>query len=471
VSAAPGVQVSSVVARRRRQTGVIPATMFVPAITLRGPHGAAVEVSSLAEFESVFGGPVASSIAHAELKAAFAEGAPRAYVARIVGPSPVFSSLNLSNGSGTALTVTARQYGSYFNDATVAVAASGGNFVLTIVEPDGSTIVSPSLADLAEAVAWGADLENYVITSSGSTDPVTAAAANLTSGDDDAANITETQRDTARALFAKNLGCGHIHEPGLTTTAGALKLMAHAAANNRLAFVDVNEGVTVANSVTHADSLRDQPGALRSKLNRSWARVRGAVTGTTDLVSFSALELGMLGRNDAAGVPVGQPAAGGFGKPNGALSLETEYSDAERATLNTGHVNVAVAADDEILGYGNRSLSTTQGEKLFSQARTRMVIQAQAEHAGRAYVHRLVDGEGRVLGEFLKDLIAICEQHRKDGNLYGAAADAYRVQVFEVNTDENLLEGVLNAAIDILPSGAAEFVRINITSYADSIGA
>ena len=469
---APGVHMTTSVSRRRPQTGVVPGTVFMPAITEKGPHAAAVEVSSIAEFESVFGGAVAESSAHAELKAKFAEGAPRAFIARIVGAAPVLADIDLSNGTTTALTVTASEYGAYWNDTTVQVAASGGNFTLTIVEPDGTILSSGTLADLDAAVTWGATLDHFTIAKTGTTDPVTAAAAALTGGDDDANGVLEAQRITARALFGRSLGCGTLHEPGSTGTTAHTALMAHADANNRLALLDVASGTSVANIVTHAETLQDLTGARRSKLNASWARVRGATAGTTDLVSFSSLEAGMLGRNDAAGTPVGQPAAGGFGQPVGALSLEVEFTDDDRGTLNDAHANVAISEDGTIAGYGNRSLSTVDGEKQFSIARTLMVIEAEAQLEGRKYVHRMVDGEGHVLAKYLKDLIGVCQRHHKDGSLYGATeADAFRVQVFEVNTDESLLDGILESAIDVRPAGSAEFVRINITSHADTIGA
>lgn len=468
MSPAPGVQITTSVARRRTQTGVIPDTLFVPAITQKGPHASAVEVSSIAEFEAVYGAPVSSGIAHAAIRTAFAErGTPRVFVGRIVGPGAVKASKAFSTA---ALTVTAKEYGAYWNAATVQI-ATGGTSVITIVEPDGTIITSPALADLAAVAAWGADLDHFDFATSGAVLPATAAATPLAGGTDDAASITETQRDTARALFGKSLGCGIIQEPGSTTTAAGLKLMAHAAANNRLAMIDIAEGNSTGQAETFESALRNQTGASRSKLNRSWARVRSTTPGAADLVPFSILEAGMLGRNTAAGVPMGQPAAGGFGMPSGALSLETEFSDADRSALNDSRVNVAISQDGQIMGYGNRSLSTAAGETQFSIARTLMVIEAESEQAGRAYVHRLVDGEGHVLASFLKDLVAICEKHRLDGSLFGSSSTAYVVQVFEVNTDANLLEGVLNAAIDVLPAGASEYVRINITAHAEAIGA
>lgn len=475
MSIAPGVQVTTTIAKRKKRTGIVPGTVFMPVVSIRGPHDRALEIGSLAEFVAAFGARDTASLAYDALDILFQEGMPRAFVTRIVGVTPVKASKALVDaGAATVLTITAKEYGAYWNATTVANVVSGGNFTLTITEPDGTVYTSGLLADTAAAVVWVATLANFTAVSAGSNDPATLAAAAMTGGTDDRATISETQRQTASNVLEKKYGCGVYIETGATSAAAELRIAAHCAATNRIAITDIADGTSVAASVTQAGTEVNTANARRVKLNRSYANVAGLTAGTTRILPWSVIEAGIMGANDAKGVPVGQPASGRYGVSKTALSLVTEFNDTDRATLNDARVNVAIADTDtgDIMGYGNRSLSTAAGETQFSVQRTLMVIQAECELAAKAYVHRLVDGDQHVLGELLKDLIGICQNHRLAGDLFGKTdAEAFAVLVFEVNTQDDLLAGIINATVDVLPSGAAEFVRINITAHADTIGA
>ncbi len=454
----------------------------MPVVSLRGVVGTVYEIGGLQEYEPILGDRDTGSTAYDELDIALREwqGVGRLLLTRVVGPGAVKASKVLLNSTPTtALTLTAVEYGAYWNATTIACAVSGGNFVLTVVEPDGTTYVSPTLADLDAAVAWvGAtastgSLPNFTMAKTGSTDPVTLAAAALTGGDDDRASITETQRATARNLFERSYGVGTHLEPGVSATASVQAIAAYCEANNRIAEITLPDTLDDAATTAAVDALIDTAGGDRVKVHRSWADVPGVTPGTTRTVGWSCIEAGRLGYNDDHGVPVGQPAAGVHGASVTALSLTTDYSITRRATLNDHYVNVAIN-DPElgIMGFGNRSLSTTPGEVQFGMARTRMVIEGQCESAGKLWVHKLLGGDLHELETFKAQLISICREHRIAGSLLGATDDdAFRVYVREVNTTENLLEGILYAAVDILPAGASEFVRINITAHAEAIGA
>jgi hypothetical protein len=80
-----------------------------------------------------------------------------------------------------------------------------------------------------------------------------------------------------------------------------------------------------------------------------------------------------------------------------------------------------------------------------------------------------IDGKGYVFSQLRTDLInEVCQPYFTAGSLYGESPEeAFRVDTgAQVNTPESIAARQIKAAMAVRPSGAAEFVTIQIVRTA-----
>ena len=102
-----------------------------------------------------------------------------------------------------------------------------------------------------------------------------------------------------------------------------------------------------------------------------------------------------------------------------------------------------------------------------------MAIAAQADDVAGQFVHRQIDGQGRIFLELNTVLTAICARFYGLGALYGETdADAYRVDTSSaVNTPETIQLGEIHAHIQVRTSPSAEWVLIEVQKTLSPIAA
>src|SRR5512144_2721583 len=144
----------------------------------KGSDVAAKLVRSFSEFQTLYGARTTTSYLWDAMDCYFKEGGSRAYIARVVGPAPVNSSVVLKDGSNVdTLTVEANSPGEWGDSLTVEVIAGSvqDTFVLQIADatdPEEPEIleVSRDLEDKADALLWAESSDYIILTDMASTD-------------------------------------------------------------------------------------------------------------------------------------------------------------------------------------------------------------------------------------------------------------------------------------------------------------
>lgn len=441
---------------------------FVTGFTEKGLQ-APVLIESMVDYAAKFGARVSYGLLYDALDVFFREGGSKAYISRVVGPAPVLAAHTFQTAGATAsLLVKAKSYGDWGNGLTVAVTQPDGTHYVLAVSLNGTLVeTTPSFTTQQQAADWSIGSGYVDITvGAGSGIPAVATSA-LAAGTDDHANAVEAQWTAALALFAPELGPGQVSAPGRTTDAAHQALLAHAGDNNRIAIADLADTATVATLTAAADAARSD-GASGSTF-APWALVPGIAGGTTRTVPYSAVEAGIMARNDSAGLSPNVPAANVNGTAQYAIGLsQPGWNATDRETLNNKGVNVARIINDEVRTYGYRTLANPAGSQLdleLSNARLVMEITAKLQVVADRYVFSQIDGRGLTIGDFAADLAAELIPYYNAGSLYGATpADAFNVDVgAQINPPDQLALGQLSAQANVRLSPFAERVSIFIT--------
>jgi phage tail sheath protein FI len=381
-----------------------------------------------------------------------------------------------SAGPNFALVRSLTEFVSTFADRTVAAAAiaydaadvyfrEGGN-QLYVSRTDAAGGLAASGADLeamtraeldALAVEKGLDPADY----STKSDEIAALSGPGTLALD--AGIT-----AALGYLTRDLGPGQVFiaDPVLAADpANQSALLAHAQACNRVALLSTADGDESALSAAGL-ALQTDANSRYGALFAPSAVIPGVVAGTTRTVPYSAVEAGIISRNDVSYNP-NIAAAGVLGQAVYALDVNGRYTDAEYQTLNDSSVDMARVIYGGVRTYGYRTCvdPVAAPEWLdLGWARLNMAITAQAEAIGEGYVFSQLDGRGRTLAQFGADLSAMLAGYYDAGALYGETPqDAYNVDVGStVNTPTTIANGELHAVIEVRMSPFAEWVVIEI---------
>jgi phage tail sheath protein FI len=476
----PGTQVLVKNAPPARSAPTDTGVWFVVGQTDSGPTAATL-IRSMDDFIRIFGTRQSfSSSLYDAVELFFREGGSAAYVSRVVGPAAVTASKNLLDaGAGISLVVKALGPGAGSTTTTgnslkVAVVAGsvGGTYVIQILDSNNVLLeTSPNLTTQQDAITWSA-FSQYVTITLGATAlvPAVAAAAALTGGADDRNNITDTQWLAALNLMGRSLGPGNVSAPGRTTDVGHTQLLDHAAANNRVALLDLPDSATGATLTTSATNAKATGNGAYGGAFWPWIIIPGTVAGTFRTVAPSALVAGRAAATDALYGP-DTPAAGEYGQSNFATGLSQLGVDATtRDAWNTAGINVIRSLGNlGIRIYGWRSLAdpVSQPNLLdLSVPRYLMGLVARALNVGEQFMFKPIDGQGRTIQAYGGALTAICQGDWESGQIYGViASEAFNVDVGpSVNTPSVLAGNELRANIAVRPSPDAELVTVQIVN-------
>jgi hypothetical protein len=451
---------------------------FVVGLTDAGPTSPTL-IRSMADYERIFGQRTSYSVLYDALDVYFREGGNRAYVSRVVGPAAAIASHNLVDASaGVALVAKALGPGASGNALKVGVRAgsSGGTFVIFTQDSTGAEVeTSPDLVDNPSAVVWSQGSSYITLTLGASAnDPAVVAATALAGGNDDKANITDTQWATGLGNISVDLGIGQVSAPGRTSDIGHQQLLAHADATRRIAILDAPDTATQGTLTASAAAAR--VGDQRfGGMFWPWLIVPGVVSGTNRSVPPSALVAGKLSANDSAGLGANTPAAGVNGISAFAVGLSQDPSLLDREALNEGGVDVIRALYGTIRVYGWRTLVDANLDPNWvdlGNSRLYMAIAGQADAIGETFLFSKIDGSGGTIGAFNGALAAMLATFYQNGDLYGdSATDAFFVDTGDsVNTPETMANNELHAVLNVRMSPFAEFVEIEIYKHAIAEG-
>lgn len=429
-------------------------------------------IHSMNDYMALFGQRVSYSVLYDALDVYFREGGASAYVQRVVGPAAVTASKNLVDASAVvSLVASALGPGASGNNISVGVRSGvgAGTFVIFSVVGGVEVETSPDLADQPTALLWAAN-SLYIRLAIGpsANDPAVVAAAPLTGGNDDRANITDAQWLAALNNIPANLGPGQVSAPGRTSDIGHQQLVNHAGNNQRVAILDAPDTSTIATLTASALGARVGSFSKFGAMFWPWLTVPGIVTGSTRNVPPCSLIAGLCSRNDSQGLGASQAAAGDDGISLFVNGLsQPALTDTVRGQLNSGGINVVRSLYGSFRNYGWRSLVDPVAEVdwvNFGCARLYMSIAANSQAMAEAYVFDKLDGQGKTIAAFNGALTGLLQGYYNSGDLYGASSsDAYFVDTGPtVNTPATISNHELHAVLNVRMSEFAEMVQISV---------
>jgi phage tail sheath protein FI len=426
-------------------------------------------VKSLNDFSTIFGTRQSYSPLYDSVEVFFREGGNQAYISRVTGPSATYGFHNLVDGGAViSLIATAVGPGAWSANYKVAVVAGigGGTFAINVTDVSNNVLeASGDLLTQTAAIQWS-QFSKYIRLTLGSSsnNPAIAAAAALSAGTDDRANITDNEWAAAIALFSYDLGPGQILAPGRITTTGHTQLVAHAESNNRVALIDLQDTATVATLDAAVVACRSRFAAAFAP----WVVYPGLAGGTVRTVPPSALIAGLCAKNDPS-LGTNRPSAGVSGISSYAIDLsQPSWTDTNRQTLNSNGVNVIRRMFGGIRVYGWRSTTDPVTDVPwidFGNSRLFMDLSAELNSVGENFVFAEIDGQnGTTIGSFHDALAGVLLEHFNRGELFGNSAD----QAFSVDTGNGVNTLVTIAALElhavcaVRMSPFAEYVQIEI---------
>lgn len=427
----PGTQI---IARDQAPPRSTPPTQtgpwFAVGATATGPLEA-VLVRSLASYEATFGTRAGGQTLYDSVDTFFKEGGSRVYI--------------------SAVPTTPTALGAQAIDTS-----------------DLDTLTRPQLDKRAEA----AGVENPQELAN--KDDVIRAIRAAAGDRETAAPSVMLPTDIATALdrFTSDLGPGQVSVPGVFDATTQQNLLTHAENNNRVALLDTDPAaVDAAAIVAAATALHTMEGARFAALFGPWAIVPGTAGSTSRQVPYSAVEAGIISRNEALGLNPNVPAAGVNGLAIYAYDVIARYTDLEYEQLNDAGADMARLIYGGVETYGYRSATDPVVDELwrnFGNSRLHIAIVAQADAIAERYVFAQIDGRGKKIAQFGSELSAMLASFYDQGALYGdTAEEAFQVDVgSSVNTPQTIADGELHAVLKVKMSPFAELVVIEIVRVA-----
>lgn len=485
---------------------------FFLGVSARGPVDRPTRVRSLRDYERHCGPRAGGVVAHNSARALFTEGGGTLYFGRLAGAGA--SSAEATVGP---LAVSATSPGVWGNDVAVGLEADeglaaravallaardrppakrgkraatradddengDGNGEGELPGPNGAaaervrvtvslagqvTERSPLILTAEQAIDWAR--EHSINVTLDAEDPAAALeatpAVRLTGGADDNA-VTPTMVEEALERFEYSLGPGQVAYPGNSDPDIHALILDHCDRMRRVALLDLADTADETLLAADAISLYPNHGARLAAALAPPLRYPGPVDSTTVLVPYSAVQAGIIARNDAQTGNPNQPSAGDFGVSRAARGLAHEFTDDVREELNEIGITLAAVRNDTVRTYGSRTVAGPDEPnwKWFGGSRVVMAIAHEADDAAERYVHRQIDGRRRIFTELEGELRAICVRYFGLDALYGESPEeAFRVDTGpDINTLDTITAGEIHGAIWLATAPPGEWVLIEI---------
>lgn len=464
------------------------SSFFVAGLTERGDTTGVLTLRSLSDYTDQLGDRVSYGTLFDQVKAYFAEGGTRCYVARLVGDAATVGTLTLEDQAGTpvdTLRIDAANAGAWSSRVKIAVAAGAvaDTFTITVLYDDEPVEVFANLANPAAAVIAMAT-SSFVratnlssATAAPDNNPAVLAATALSAGADDRASLVAADYVAALERFTREFGPGVIAIPGFDSSLVGAGLIAHARERNRLAALATTQTATPSQAEAAALAFVSTPGAEHAGLFYPWVKVDDGV-GSTRSISPEGYVAGVRARAHVQAGPWRAPA-GEIAIARSLAGLERGLTRAEGDDLNDGRVNAIRTIGGTLRLYGWRSLSVdTVNYRLLTGRDVMNEVAGLGERRLERFVFGTVDGRGHFQRQLEAEMTAILEPMRTAGGLYertdpetGQSIDnGYTVDAGPgVNTPERLANDEVAVDVALRVSPAAELIRLRITKVAFTV--
>jgi len=458
------------------------STLFIVGTAERGRTGA-FTVRSMSEFVSEYGDYSGDGSLHQNVQMFFEEGGIRAVVARVVGPSATSGTLALKDSADVnAIVLTAANKGEWSENVNVTVVNNTSSFTLDI-KLKGTSILSGTFSTNAEAIAAvNNTISNVLVATAGtSTNLPDTITDDLTAGDAQLDDVTDTHYIDALDEFGDELGTGVVAIPGRYGSSIWDALADHAEANKRVAFASFSSSTSHSAAISAASSYAGTTAADKSKFGHIafyWPQVvapDGA--GGSRALSPEAYVAAVRARQIIATGGPWKPAAGISSAARFVIGLSsngaaTKVPKTIANALDDGRVNAIRVIDGQIRVYGARSASSdTVNWRYITYRDTVNQVATNCEQALEQFVFSPIDNRKTLFGSISSTLVSILETVKDNGGLY-SMVDAlgndvdrgYSVEVNDsLNPVSNLAEGRIAARIGIRVAGVADLITLTIT--------
>ena len=455
------------------------ASWFVVGFTERGPSNEAKLVTSLSDYESVFGDYVSYGEVHQQVQTFFEEGGAQVYVSRVVGASAAAGVLQVPNtASGTALTLTAVGQGDWSSNLTTTLTAlgSGKNLKLylsgDLVYNSGEVATATALVN---KITGSAVASKYITATIG-----TGTFANITSatafsaGDDNRNGVTDATWFTALDDFGYDFGPGAVSMPGLVTSGNIstvhTTILDHCYENHRIAVLSTPSNYTATEAADHAETLGSEDYSEYGGLFWPWVKATKE-DGTAIVISPEGF---VAAKRSIAHNRTGSWAAyaGVVTESRWLTGLNDTVTKTVSNTLDESRVNTLRIINGRVRVYGARSLSSDEDNYRFLNAREMLnFVVAKCETVLEDLVFSPIDGRSALFTRVKGRLISMLEPIRIAGGLYeafdgtGRRIDyGYTVIVNDaINPLSQLAGGLVKAKVGVRISSIGDQIQVDVT--------
>lgn len=455
------------------------ATMFVVGVTERGPDGTSHLITSISDFQDIFGGYVSDGWTYQTVETFFEEGGARAYVSRVVDDSAVeadFDLLDAYPSGSVCATLVASGTGTWANSGglTVEVTNPSVSTFKVLIRLNGTLVFSSqthtSVANFVEEVNNSSTAALYLTASAGASTSIPAVKAATTfAGGTNGSTLVDADVIAALDTFTSNLGPGSVCAPGFTAQAVRNALLDHAEENNRIALMAFDKEDSVAEALAAVTDYSSLSNAHFGAFFYPWVKIPNGT-----LTSVIPPEGYVAGKRAQVQNLYGSwsPYAGERTESDFVSGVYASISKSDADALDEGFVNPIRVINGTIRVYGARSASDDTANYRFIIAREVLnQITYEAEQALEALLFLPIDGRRSTFSRVAATLTAIMDRIRIGGGLYEAfGADGkqidpgYTVQVNDANNPlTQLATGVIKAKVGARVSSIGDKIEVEIT--------
>jgi len=477
----PGVVVTTAVRTGPTSVQVTPtATAFVAGVTSRGPSGSATLISSIAQYEAIYGGYTSLGYTHQTVKTFFEEGGARIYVSRAVGTGSTPATCVLVDAEvspATSLTLTAAGKGTWAHTGVLeasVVLPSATTFYVEIWLNGAKVYVSATYtaatkADFVNEINNSAVASLYVTAAStGSIIPAAVVKQDFTSGTD-GSTVAAADIVVALGSFTYDLGSGAVMAPGYYDNTTVNALVANANTNHRIAISSVAAGSTAGDATTDAAAYLGTANSEHLAIYWPWVKIpNGTLTMTIPPEGFVAARRAAVQNSRG----VFYPYAGEAGAASYVVGLETSVSKEDTDTVDAGNVNAIRIVQGSLRIYGARSMSIdTDNFRFITGQEVLNYVVYLAEVNLEGLLFQPIDGRKTIFARVASTLVSILDPLAKAGGLFaiydvnGKEIDpGYSVVVSDaLNPVTQLAEGKIVAKVGARVSGIGDKIEVEVT--------
>ena len=476
----PGIVVNTSVRTGPSTTNQsLTASWFVVGLTERGSSTTSQLVTSISEYETIYGGYTSYGSVHQQVQTFFEEGGAQVYVSRVVGASPTAGILAIpATPSGTAATLTAVGEGDWSSTLTASLTSLGTGKTLKLYLSGELVYASGEVATaaaLVNKINSSANAAKYITASlgTGTFDNIASATA-FSAGDDKRASIVDADWTNALSDFGYDLGAGAVSMPcfvtGANITATHTAMLTHCYQNHRMAILSMPVTYNSVDASAYSQAMGTVNYSEYGGLFWPWVKATRD-DGTAIVISpeaFVAAKRSVTHNRTGAWAAY----AGVATESRWLTGLNSTVTKTISNTLDESRVNALRIINGRIRVYGARSLSSDEDNYRFLNSREMLnYIVVQSESVLEDLVFSPIDGRSALFTRVKGRLVAMLEPIRIAGGLYeafdvtGRRIDyGYSVVVNDaINPLTQLAGGLVKAKVGVRISSIGDQIQVDVT--------